>query len=106
MKKFMIVCVALAGGFAMLGSASTAEAGGVNFSLNLGNGYGYSNYGNFRGRYRSYNARPYYHGRRHSYWHDTSHYDYHPGGFYRHRNHYHYQPGHYDYHQSGHWDHH
>jgi hypothetical protein len=38
-------------------------------------------------------------------WHDTSHYDYHPGEVVRHRNHYHYVPGHYDYHQDGHFDH-
>jgi hypothetical protein len=105
MKKFMIVCVALAG-LAMIGNTTTAEAGGVNFSVNLGNGYGYGGYGSFRGRYRSYNVRPQYYGRHHAHWHDTSHYDYHPGGFYRHRNHFHYQPGHYDYHQTGHWDHH
>lgn len=109
MKKLLIVCVAVAG-FAMFGNTSSAQAGGVNFSVNLGNGYGgygnYGGYGGYRGGYRSCNQRPYYYGRRHSYWHDTSHYDYHPGGFTRHRNHYHYQPGHYDYHQSGHWDHH
>jgi hypothetical protein len=39
-------------------------------------------------------------------WHDTTHYDYHPGGFRRHNNHYHYVPGHYDVHYDGHWDHH
>jgi hypothetical protein len=38
-------------------------------------------------------------------WHDTSHYDYHPGGFVRHYDHYDYVPGHYDYHRTGHWDH-
>jgi hypothetical protein len=36
-------------------------------------------------------------------WHNTSHWDYHPGSFQRHRNHFHYVPGHYDYHQTGHW---
>ena len=40
-----------------------------------------------------------------SVWHDTSHYDYHPGEVVRHRNHYHYVPGHYDFHETGHWDH-
>jgi hypothetical protein len=38
-------------------------------------------------------------------WHDTSHFDYHPGGYVRHRNHYHYIPAHWDYHEDGHWDH-
>jgi hypothetical protein len=37
-------------------------------------------------------------------WHDTSHYDYHPGEYVPHRNHYHYVPGHYDLHREGHWD--
>ena len=35
-------------------------------------------------------------------WHDTTHFDYHPGSFQRHRNHFHYVPGHYDIHRSGH----
>ena len=38
-------------------------------------------------------------------WHDTSHYDYHPGRVVRHGNHFDYQPGHYDWHQQGHIDH-
>src|SRR5262245_15519223 len=40
-----------------------------------------------------------------SVWHDTGHYDYHPGGYVPHHGHYDYVPGHYDYHNSGHWDH-
>ncbi|MFK7778587.1 MAG: hypothetical protein QM501_10835 [Gimesia sp.] len=94
MKKLLIACVALAG-MAFMGNTSTAEAG-VNFQVQWGNGYG-GYYGT-----RSYNRTPYYNGRRHSYWHDTSHYDYHPGEYVRHGNHLHYQPGHYDYHQTGH----
>jgi hypothetical protein len=39
-------------------------------------------------------------------WHDTSHWDYHPGEWVRHGHHFHYVPGHYDYHTDGHWDHH
>jgi hypothetical protein len=35
-------------------------------------------------------------------WHNTTHYDYHPGSFQRHRFHYDYVPGHYDIHRSGH----
>ncbi len=38
-------------------------------------------------------------------WHDTSHWDYHPGGFLWHGNHIDYVPGHYDWHNSGHFDH-
>jgi hypothetical protein len=47
-----------------------------------------------------------HHGHGHAYWHDTSHYDFHPGGYERHYDHYHYVPSHYDWHQDGHWDHH
>lgn len=36
-------------------------------------------------------------------WHDTTHLDYHPGGYVPHGNHFDYQPGHYDLHQTGHW---
>ena len=36
-------------------------------------------------------------------YHNTSHYDYHPGGFQQHGNHFHYVPGHYDFHQTGHY---
>jgi hypothetical protein len=37
-------------------------------------------------------------------WHDTTHWDYHPGTFRPHGNHVHYVPGHYHRHQTGHWD--
>ena len=40
----------------------------------------------------------------HLHYHDTSHFDYVPGGFVRHWNHYHYRPGGYIFHQQGHWD--
>jgi len=36
-------------------------------------------------------------------YHNTSHYDYHPGSFQQHGNHFHYTPGHYDLHQTGHY---
>ena len=39
-------------------------------------------------------------------WHDTTHLDYHPGGYVPHYDHYDYVPGHYDVHHSGHWDYH
>ena len=99
MKKLLIVCVALAG-LAFVGNTSTAEAG-VKFNVNFGTGYG--GYGGAYG-YQNFNQTPYYYGRRHAYWHDTSHYDYHPPEFRRHGNHFHYQPGHYDFHQTGHFD--
>lgn len=96
MKKLLIVCVAVAG-FALVGNTSTADAG-VRFNVQFGSGYG-----GYYGNRNCYN-RPYYYGRRHSFWHDTSHYDYRPGGFYRHGNHFHYQPGRYNFHRTGHWD--
>jgi hypothetical protein len=58
----------------------------------LGNGY----------RNFSYGYRPIYTG---PVWHDTTHYDYHPGQVVPHGNHLDYVPGHYDLHRSGHWDH-
>ncbi len=95
--------------------SNEAKAQGIHFGagpvhINVGNphgGYYRGNYGNPYGYYGGY-RQVYNHGYwggGHT-WHDTSHYDYHPGEYVRHRNHYHYQPGHYDFHQEGHWDHH
>jgi hypothetical protein len=36
-------------------------------------------------------------------WHDTTHVDYHPGGFVPHYDHFDYVPGHYHIHHTGHW---
>ncbi len=95
MKKLMIACVAVAG-FAFFNTPQVEAGSGFRFSVNVG----HRNFGRhgFRNNYR------WGYGRVHSVWHDTSHYDYHPGGYVRHRNHYHYVPGHYDYHRTGHWD--
>lgn len=57
----------------------------------------------YRGGYGAFGG---YHGYSQPTWHDTSHYDYHPGYYVPHGNHLHYVPGHYDFHQSGHYDHH
>ncbi len=81
-----------------LWGASQAQAAPWGFGIQIGPRYGYSG-----GHYGGYGHRSH---RGHYDWHDTSHYDYHPGGFQRHNNHYHYVPGHYDYHRSGHWDYH
>ena len=43
-------------------------------------------------------------GRPHLDWHDTTHWDYHPGYVVPHGNHYDYVPGHYHLHRDGHWD--
>lgn len=50
---------------------------------------------------------PIRHGSRfgHGWYHDTSHYDYHPSQVVPHGNHYDVIPGHYDFHRTGHWHH-
>ena len=109
MRRALLAC-AVVGAFSVLG-ASAAEAGGLRISFGVGGrgshyGHGHSNYGYNRVGYnRGYfnSCRPSYFSR--SYYHDTSHYDYHPGEFVPHGDHYHYQPGHYDYHRTGHWHH-
>lgn len=108
MKRILLGVAAVA--MLALGSAraEAAHGGGVSISI------GYGGYGGYPVARRSF-----YHGHGghwggyyggwghgHAHWHDTSHWDYHPGGFYRHRNHFHYMPGHYDWHHDGHWDHH
>ncbi len=95
MRNLIIATIAVAG--ITLFNTSNVEAGhcrsrGLNFSVNFG-GYNNNGWGNNWRR-----------GHNHSTWHNTGHYDYHPGQFTRHNNHYHYTPGHYDYHRTGHWD--
>ena len=101
-----VACGLTLGVQAVASAQHCGPSGGAYYGGGYGGGYGgYQN--------RGYNA--YYGGNqgglsiqyRQNYgptWHNTSHYDYHPGGYQRHGNHYHYQPGHYDYHRSGHWD--
>jgi len=98
MKNLIFPAVALlALGFAFA-SADTAEARGFHFQrggvhLDVGYPTSYSN---------SYWGG----GFGHSHWQNTTHLDYHPGGYVPHGNHLDYQPGHYDVHRSGHFDHH
>ena len=80
------------------GAPLQADAGQFYFGIGGGSPY-YGGYGSYYGGHGGYG----YGG--HSVWHDTSHYDYHPGGFVRHYDHYHYIPGHYHWHNDGHWDH-
>jgi hypothetical protein len=101
-------------------SSNEAKADGAHFRLgglhvDVGNPHGsyayrgyrsYNNYGGYRYQPYSRHYSGYRGGHGHAHWHDTSHYDYHPGGFQRHYDHYHYVPGHYDFHREGHWDHH
>jgi hypothetical protein len=110
---------------AFLAAAAPAEAQGVHFGagpVHVDAGYphtsyygssymrsaagyygrGWGGYGGYRTNYNGNNYQPGWGG--HSHWHDTTHHDYHPGGYVPHYNHYHYMPGHYDVHHSGHWD--
>ena len=103
MKKLLCACVALAA-FTFLGTSS-AQAGGFRISIGHGHhghhGHRSSFYSGHSSRCRSYSRS--YCAPRTSWYHDTSHYDYHPGHYVRHRGHYDYVPGHYDYHRTGHW---
>jgi hypothetical protein len=72
-------------------------SGRTNYPYNTYYGSRYGSYYSGYGDYHPYGGHT---------WHDTSHWDYHPGGFVRHYDHYDYVPGHFDYHQEGHWDHH
>lgn len=116
MKSMKLLGAALLVACVWGSNTNEANAQGIHFGvgrvhLDVGNPHG----GRYDGRYGG-NYRGYYGGRHQVYhggywggghsWHDTSHYDYHPGGFVQHYNHYDYVPGHYDYHQTGHWDHH
>jgi len=86
------------GGFGGGGYGGHRGVGGVNISV----GRGFGGVSSFYGGYNSF--RPSYgHSVRRPYFHDTSHLDYHPGGFVRHGNHFDYLPGHYDVHRTGHW---
>jgi hypothetical protein len=106
MTKLALTIVAVATFFVLSGQEASAQGfhfggGGVHVDVGYPHG-GYSYHPRSRFVYsRGYGCYP-----RHSHWHDTTHYDYHPGEFVRHRGHYHYNPGHYDLHVDGHWDHH
>jgi|SRR5690606_37000778 len=104
MKKLIYTSVAVLGLF--LVTSGTSEAGGIRFSFGGGHHH-HGHHGWHRGPVYNGGYGHHGHGRIHRYprWHDTSHYDYHPGGWQRHYDHYHYVPGHYDWHQTGHWHH-
>ncbi len=100
MKRFLMLAVVVA---ALATIGSTAEAGHRWRNRGWSVGYGsYGSHGSFG--HRSHGHHNYCQPRVQRTWHDTSHYDYHPGQYVRHGNHFHYQPGHYDLHRTGHWD--
>lgn len=68
-------------------------------------------YGSYGGNYGCYPQSTYYGGGwggwvGHSDWHNTTHVDYHRGGYAPHQGHLEYSPGHFDTHSSGHRDRH
>ena len=78
---------------------------GRNVHLDLGRPHGQTYRYQRQGTYRVARAYPAHYGvRGHFDWHNTSHYDYHPGQYVRHGNHLDYQPAHYDWHPEGHYD--
>ena len=110
MKTLLLTLGTLAATLVLSSAPAPAKADGLGFHIS-GPGYHvdfgrphhrHVYYTNYYGDYGSYYDHYYGGG---SVWHDTSHWDYHPGEFVRHRNHYHYVPGHYDFHEDGHWDH-
>lgn len=117
MRKITLGAAALAAVLMLSLDTGAAQAahgfglhfGGRNVHLDIGNPHGYRH-----GRQVAY-RRPYsnprwyghnnvYRGRPHLDWHDTSHFDYVPGGYVRHNNHYDYVPGRHVWHREGHWD--
>lgn len=107
MRRFMIAAATLGAAFLMTESQADAQYGcragyggyGSGVRISYGSGYGL-NIG-----YSSGFRAPIYNSYRPTrlYYHDTSHYHYHPPSLQRHRNHYHYIPGHYDLHRTGHY---
>lgn len=100
MKTFLFATLAAAA--LMVGTSDSASAHGRHGGFRHGGGVGiHFGSGYNRGHFHYGNS-----GWGHSHWHNTGHYDYVPGGVYRHGNHYHYQPGGYLWHNTGHWHHH
>ena len=77
MKNLIVICAVVAAVALFAGSVQAHCHGG-------GYGFGY--------------VQP------HMHWHDTSHFDYHPGYIIDHGSHNHVVPGHYHLHNTGHYD--
>ena len=112
-RKALVGLTVLAGLGMVAAAEKPASAGGFDIQVYRGGrNYAFSYGGHDHGG-GYYGARSFYGGhggyycpsrRPSAVWHDTSHWDYHPGEYVPHGNHYHYIPGHYDWHQDGHWD--
>ena len=97
MKRFLMLAAVVAA-LATMGASADAGWRGRGWNSHSGS------HGRFISRRHSFGHLRHYYPRVHRTWHDTSHFDYHPGEYVRHGNHFHYQPGHYDLHRTGHWD--
>ncbi len=101
--KPLLITAAVVLALVFVAETPRAEAGS-SFGIYFGSGPVYSGggYGYSSPYHNCYPQQPVY--RSQYQWHDTSHYDYIPGGVIPHGNHYHYVPGQYQWHQTGHWD--
>ncbi|MCA9122046.1 MAG: hypothetical protein H6822_12230 [Planctomycetaceae bacterium] len=109
MRKLALAFIAVIGlGLAGFGTPQAKAASPYGF--HFGNGRIHIDVGNphYGGNYygRSYSYGGLYSGRGHYDYRGTTHYDWHPGQYYRHGGHYDYVPGHYDLHRGGHYDYH
>lgn len=109
MKKLLIGCAVVVAIACM--PTGEAEAGhglsysfGTSFGPSYGTGLGGYTYAS-PSYYPTIYTPTYVTPHRSHVWHDTSHYDYHPGSFRRHGNHLHFIPGHFDLHRTGHMHH-
>ncbi len=105
-----IAAPALAVGLMFAGDAPKAEAqygcyGGYGGYSGIGISIGGSHYRSYRAPFYSSHLHRSHFGPSRSYFHDTSHYHWHPAEIRRHGNHWHVQPGHWDLHRTGHWHH-
>ena len=100
MRKLVIAAIGaaafIAASFNFNNSASargfSVHLAGPGYHVDFGRSHAHhGGWGHWDGHHSYYG-----HGRR--VWHDTTHYDYHPGEWVRHGHHYHYIPGHYDLH--------
>lgn len=106
-----IAAPALAFGLMFAGDSSTAQAqypcysgyGGGYAARGVGISVGFGHYPSRAAYYPSARYGAYYGAHRRGFYHDTTHYDYHPRTVVRHGHHYHVIPGHYDLHRTGHW---
>ncbi|MEX0716938.1 MAG: hypothetical protein WD066_10135 [Planctomycetaceae bacterium] len=107
MKRMLFGLAVLVGLFAFAGSSAEASSRRGHFHQGHGYGHGHGNsFHGYSGHYQSFYNPSYGNwGYSQPYWHDTSHYDYHPTRIVPHGNHYDVIPGHYHLHHSGHWHH-